>query len=41
MACARLRCGSIIVLGLALASWAIALGGLGATNWCVSMRNLQ
>eukprot|EP00878_Enallax_costatus_P041307 GHUV01047978.1.p1 GENE.GHUV01047978.1~~GHUV01047978.1.p1 ORF type:complete len:142 (+),score=28.89 GHUV01047978.1:64-489(+) len=33
MAC--LRCGSGIVLGLCLASWVIALGGLGAMNWLV------
>lgn len=41
MACARLRCGSVILLGLALAAWALALGGLGATNWCASNLMLQ
>ncbi|KAF8073012.1 TIM21 [Scenedesmus sp. PABB004] len=32
---ARLRWGSVVLLGLALLSWVIALGGLGAMNWLV------
>lgn len=30
---ARLRWGTAALFGLAFASWVIALGGLGATNW--------
>jgi hypothetical protein len=32
---AKLRSGSFIILGLALCGWVLALGGLGAQNWCV------
>lgn len=31
----KLRSGSFVLLGIGFLSWVIALGGLGATTWCV------